>query len=72
MKQSSQVKLWVGGTICALIFGRAAFYVAAKFYFGDPWEAGEWVVIAIGAATAYLTWSYAKKLFGRHLNSGDS
>lgn len=55
-----------------MIFGRAAFYVAAKFYFGDPWEAGEWVVIAIGAATAYLTWSYAKKLFGRHLNSGDS
>ena len=58
-------QLWIGGVICALIFGRACFYIGSKLYLVGSLDAYDLTAVAIGLLALVLAWSYAKKLFDK-------
>ena len=70
MVSDGRSQFWVGGVICALIFGRACFVIGTKLYFVGSLDGFDLALVGIGLVALVLTRSYAKKLFAKPANRG--
>ena len=60
--RTSRIRRWLGFTFCGLIFGRSAFLLGAKLYFGVPFKQTDFIVAVIGLGSAAVAYLYLKDL----------